>query len=80
MKMETLEATIPSFQNETEYICRRLVMCNKYGKQCALQPYQCTKALRHIKLLKDKLVLGNNPSARMTYEEVRIAKDYFFLV
>ena len=69
-----------SFVGETEYICRSICMCNQFGRACTLQPHDCKKALDKIAKLTDRLVLGNNPSTRMTFLEMRVAKDYFFIV
>lgn len=69
-----------TFQDETRYICKRLCRCRKFGKDCSLQPYQCDKALAKVSILKQRLCLGNNPTARMSFEEIRVAKDYFFIV
>lgn len=68
-----------SFSGEVEYICRRICMCNQFDKTCTLRPYECKKALRKVAKLTNQLSLGNNPAARMTFEEMRIAKDYFFI-
>lgn len=69
-----------TFENEAEYICRQLCGCGDFGKDCILQPYQCEKALAKVKILKQRLIQGNNPSAGMSYEEIRVAKDYYFFV
>ena len=69
-----------TFPNEAEYICKRLCGCCKFGSDCSLQPYQCKKALAKVSVLKQHLVLGNNASARMSFEDMRVAKDYFFFV
>ena len=69
-----------SFPEESEYICRRICMCNQYQRTCTLQPYKCRKALKKVEELKRRLVLGNDASARMTFEEMRVAKDYYFIV
>lgn len=80
--MEQEQAKEPgfSFQNEEEYICHRLVMCNHYNKDCRVRPHQCKTALKKIRRLKDSLMLGNNPAERMSFEDIRVAKDYFFYV
>ena len=69
-----------TFPNEAEYICKHLCVCDMLSKGCQLQPYQCQRALAKVATLKQHLILGNNPSVRMSFEEMRVAKDYFFFV
>lgn len=67
-----------SFDNEIDYICRRTAMCEKFKKGiCAdsLLPDKCKRALKAVEKVNKKLVLGNNPIARMSYEDYRICHD-----
>jgi len=53
-------------------------MCKK--TDCTLKPYECRKAMKKVAGLKQCLVLGNNPLERMSFEDIRVAKDYYFYV
>ena len=41
---------------------------------------KCELFLEKIARLKRKLILGNKSFERMTFEEIRIAKAYYFVV
>ena len=67
-----------TFPNEVEYICRQVTMCKNFKNGVCtdrLSPYQCQRSLKAVSKLKERLVLGNEGSSRMTYEDVRVCHD-----
>ena len=67
-----------TFEHETEYICRRIAMCEKFKEgKCknGVSPEECLRALKAVAKLNSRLVFGNNPKDRMLYEDIRVCHD-----
>lgn len=68
-----------TFDGEIEYICRKVAMCEHWKnghcrKNC--DPLECSKAIQAVRKLNNRLVLGNNNSGRILFEERRVCHDF----
>lgn len=68
-----------TFDGEIEFVCRKLTMCEQWKNDHCLNncdPLECPKAIRAVRKLNNRLILGNNSSGRMLFEEIRVCHDF----